>query len=117
MQVRPEVLIATLGTEAQVVTLSLLELERLGFGVSEVVVVHTAAKRDKIRESIERLDEAFADDPRLSCYHYRRELLQADRVSGAPQRGRRAQADVHLRHGHGADPVRRRRPPMAPGIG
>jgi CRISPR-associated Csx14 family protein len=79
MQVRPEVLIATLGTEAQVVTLSLLELERLGFGVSEVVVVHTAAKRDKIRESIERLDEAFADDPRLSCYHYRRELLQGER--------------------------------------
>jgi CRISPR-associated Csx14 family protein len=78
-EVQAEVLIATLGTEAQVVTLSLLELERLDFGVSEVVVVHTAAKRDKIRESIERLDEAFADDPRLSCYHYRRELLQGER--------------------------------------
>jgi hypothetical protein len=53
---RPEVLIATLGTEAQVVTLSLLELERLGFDISEVVVVHTAVKTGKIREAIERLD-------------------------------------------------------------
>ncbi len=75
----PEVLIATLGTESQVVTLSLLELERMGFDVGEVVVVHTAARADKIRESIERLDEVFQTDPRLRRYRYRRELLQGRR--------------------------------------
>jgi len=67
----PEVLIATLGTESQVVTLSLLELERMGFDVGEVVVVPTAARADKIRESIERLDEVFQTDPRLRRYRYR----------------------------------------------
>jgi len=76
---QPEVLIATLGTESQVVTLSLLELERLECDVSEVVVIHTAAKTDKIRESIDRLDKAFATDPRLGRYRYRRELLQGER--------------------------------------
>jgi len=78
-RVQPEVLIATLGTESQVVTLSLLELERLGFDVGEVVVVHTAAKTEKIRESIDRLDEVFATDPRLRRYRYQRDLLQGER--------------------------------------
>ena len=76
---RPEVLIATLGTESQVVTLSLLELERLGFHVSEVVVVHTGARTPKIREAVDRLDEAFATDTRLRRYRYWRELLQGER--------------------------------------
>lgn len=79
MVVQPEVLIATLGTESQVVTLSLLELERLGFSVGEVVVVHTDAQVDKIREAIERLDKVFATDARLQRYNYRRELLQGER--------------------------------------
>jgi CRISPR-associated Csx14 family protein len=72
-------LIATLGTEAQVVTLSLLELERLGFDVSEVVVVHTSGATLEIREAMIRLDQAFTNDERLKRYHYRRELLQSGR--------------------------------------
>ena len=40
----PEILIATLGTESQVVTLSLLELVRLGFEVGKVVIRYTAPK-------------------------------------------------------------------------
>ncbi len=74
-----EVLIATLGTESQVVTLSLLELARLGFNMSEVVVVHTSGTTPEIREAMDRLDEAFAKDDRLRHYHYRRELLQGER--------------------------------------
>jgi CRISPR-associated Csx14 family protein len=73
------VLIATLGTEAQVVTLSLLELERLGFTASEVAVVHTSGATPEIREAMIRLDQAFANDERLKRYQYRRQLLQGGR--------------------------------------
>lgn len=73
------VLIATLGTEAQVVTLSMLELERLSFDVSEVVVVHTSGATPEIREAMTRLDRAFANDERLKRYQYQRRLLQGRR--------------------------------------
>ena len=63
-----EVLIATLGTEAQVVTLSLLELERLDFSVDEVVIVRTSGTVQTIQDSLARLDEAFVTDDRLKKY-------------------------------------------------
>lgn len=74
-----EILIATLGTESQVVTLSLLELERMGFKVGEVVVVHTSGLTPEIRAAMDRLDDAFANNERLRRYRYKRELLQAER--------------------------------------
>lgn len=74
-----EVLIATLGTEAQVVTLSLLELERLGYSVQEVVVLHTASQDPKIIESLTRLRAAFESDEMLQRYRYRFEELQGRR--------------------------------------
>lgn len=76
---KPEVLIATLGTEAQVVTLSLLELARLGYAVQEVVIVRTSGSTATIREALDRLDEAFDSDPRLRRYTYRHALLQGER--------------------------------------
>ncbi len=74
-----EVLIATLGTESQVVTLSLLELERQGFDVRDVVIVRTSGAVSSIQESLSRLDEAFDHDERLKKYRYRHELIQGDR--------------------------------------
>lgn len=74
-----EILIATLGTESQVVTLSLLELKRMGFEVGEVVVVHTSGLTPEIRAAMDRLDEVFANDERLRRYRYKRELLQGER--------------------------------------
>ena len=80
----PAVLIATLGTEPQVVTLSLVELARRGHlspdgnrqPASEVVVVHTAGQDPEIQAAIETLDEAFATNLRLRSYQYQRVLLQ-----------------------------------------
>jgi CRISPR-associated Csx14 family protein len=72
----PEVLIATLGTESQVVTLSLLELERLGYAVEEVAIIHTAGQNPKIIEALNRLHQAFTEDNRLQKYRRRFELLQ-----------------------------------------
>lgn len=74
-----EVLIATLGTESQVVTLSLLELERLGHLVQEVVVLHTASQEPKIIESLARLRAAFESEETLQRYRYRFEELQGRR--------------------------------------
>lgn len=75
----PEVLIATLGTEAQVVTLSLLELKRLGCEISHILIINTSSQDEKILESLARLDEAFNADQCLQHYHYQRELLQGRR--------------------------------------
>lgn len=79
MSILKEILIATLGTESQVVTLSLLELERLGFNIKEVVVVRTGSNLELIRESLERLDKAFQTDVRLQKYAYSHELIQGQR--------------------------------------
>jgi CRISPR-associated Csx14 family protein len=68
-------MIATLGTESQVVILSLLELKRLGYQVNKVLVIHTSSQDEKILEALARLDEVFKDE-RLQGYRYQRELLQ-----------------------------------------
>jgi len=76
-----EILIATIGTESQVVTLSLLALARLGFKVTHVAVVHTASQDARILEGVRRLKEAFAHDPRLQGYHYQTITLQGEDVA------------------------------------
>jgi CRISPR-associated protein (TIGR02584 family) len=70
------VLIATLGAESQVVTLSLLELEQLGFAVDEVAVIHTAGQDPKIVKALTRLRQAFAQTEWLQRYRHRFEILQ-----------------------------------------
>ena len=88
------VMIATLGTEPQVVTLALLELERQGDAVDEVVVVHTTGRRDeRIEMAIADLDRAFAKEPRLARYRYRRALLEGD---GRPLEDIAIEADVQV---------------------
>ncbi len=52
-----QVLIATLGSEPQVVTLVLDELRRRGQPIRDVVVVHTTAAAEPIRGSLQRLSE------------------------------------------------------------
>lgn len=71
-----EVLIATIGSEAQVVTLSLLQLAELGYQINEVVVIHTDSPVDYIRESVNRLKMAFTENDLLKNYRSRFELLQ-----------------------------------------
>ena len=67
------VLLSTLGTEPQVVTLTLVELERRGEPIDEVVVVHTSARGDeRIHKAIRELDRAFASEPRLRTYRFRK---------------------------------------------
>jgi CRISPR-associated protein Csx14 len=53
-----QVLIATLGSEPQVVTLALDLLEQAGQVISEVIVLHTAGKA--MRAAMARLREEFA---------------------------------------------------------
>jgi len=75
----PAVMIATLGTEPQVVTLALVELERWGELIDEVVVVHTSTQGDeRIHAAVTELDRAFADDHRLQAYRYLRVVLKRD---------------------------------------
>ncbi|HID06265.1 MAG TPA: hypothetical protein EYP10_03865, partial [Armatimonadetes bacterium] len=52
-----EVLIATLGTEPQVVTLVLDELLKRKHGIHRVVVVHTDGRYNPIRQSLMQLKE------------------------------------------------------------
>jgi CRISPR-associated protein Csx14 len=70
-------LIATLGTEAQVVTLALQALIRQGEAIREVAVVHTAPREPRIAEAIRRLDTAFTEDERLAPWRhsYRRSVI------------------------------------------
>ena len=70
---RVPVLISTLGTEPQVVTLALHALENLSspVWVSEVWVVHTSPTDPAIRDSLKRLEQAFEEEPRLSRYQLR----------------------------------------------
>jgi len=57
-QRRQEVMVATLGTEPQVVTIALDLLWKKGYRPEEIVVVHTAG--DVVRPALERLAEEFA---------------------------------------------------------
>jgi len=85
-------MIATLGTEPQVVTLALLELERRGDAGDEVVVIHTTGQRDeRIVAAVADLDRAFVEEPRLARYRYQRVLLEGD---GGPLEDIAIEADV-----------------------
>jgi len=61
-----EVLIATLGTEAQVVTAALDLLRRNGGQIGRVVVVHTTAPGTPVGYALERLATEFTRHPDLS---------------------------------------------------
>jgi len=64
----PAELIATLGTEPQVVTLALQALVQRGDAPARVLVVHTAPsplRAPAIAEAVRTLDAAFAEDARL----------------------------------------------------
>lgn len=58
-----QVLIATLGTEPQVVTLALDILRAKGYAISGLTVVHTVGR--VIRPALRRLDQALASDTAL----------------------------------------------------
>lgn len=60
-----QVLIATLGTEPQVVTLALDLLQAKGYPIAEVIVVHTVGK--VVQPALARLGEEFAR-PRSGVY-------------------------------------------------
>ncbi len=65
---QPKVLIGTLGTEPQVITLALWALRNQLSPPEypeEVWVIHTSEREPAIRKSLERLREAFAQDERL----------------------------------------------------
>lgn len=73
------VLVSTLGTEPQVVTLALAELERLGESIAEVTVVHTHPRGDeRIHAAITKLEQAFATEPAFQNYRLRKVELQGD---------------------------------------
>lgn len=65
-------LIATLGTEPQVVTLALQALVERQVRIDEVVVVHTITNDARITGALARLDDVFAQDQYLSRWqaHY-----------------------------------------------
>ncbi len=54
------ILIATLGSEAQVVPLTLELLVAQGYDVREVSVIHTSAEREPVRSALARLQTYFA---------------------------------------------------------
>ena len=56
---RHEVLMATLGSEPQVVSLMLELLRAQGRHLSEVIVIHTAAEQEPVRSALARLQEFF----------------------------------------------------------
>ena len=62
-------LIATLGTEPQVVTATLDLLFQMGEKVDEVVVVHTHSSDPRITKAIRILEEAFEDDQNKRGIH------------------------------------------------
>ncbi len=67
-----KVLIGTLGTEPQVITLALWALRNQLSPPEypqEVWVIHTSEREPAIRESLERLQNAFATDERLQVPH------------------------------------------------
>lgn len=74
-----EVLIATLGTQEEIISLSLWKLKQLGFNIREVLVLHTLPKIDQLHQSIENLNRAFDTEPHLKGYNYRIEPLLGNR--------------------------------------
>jgi CRISPR-associated protein Csx14 len=62
---KDQVLVATLGTEPQVVTLALDLLRAKGYAIAQVVVVHTAGA--VVQPALQRLHEEFARDERSVC--------------------------------------------------
>ncbi len=59
----PVDLIATLGTEPQVVTAALDLLIKMGVGVRNVIVIHTVAPGTPIQDALRRLEKAFEGHP------------------------------------------------------
>lgn len=86
-QVASQVLVATLGTEPQVVTLTLELLLRKGYGISEVVVVHTAG--EKVRPALEALAAHFSG---AEGYRYRAVLVEGE--DGRPVCDIESESDV-----------------------
>ena len=68
-----QVLIATLGTEPQVVTLALDLLQAKGYPIAEVIVVHTAGK--VVAPALRRLSEEFA---RATWPRYRTVVVEGE---------------------------------------
>lgn len=68
-----QVLIATLGSEFQVVTLALDLLGLKGYPIAEVIVLHTAG--EPVRSAMARLDEEFAHS---EAGTYRPVLVEGD---------------------------------------
>lgn len=66
----PTTLIATLGSEAQVVTLTIDLLRQQGRDVRQVLVLHTAANSAPMQEAVQRLNDTLPKDPRL-CFELR----------------------------------------------
>lgn len=56
---KPQVLIATLGSEAQVVSLAWQKLREEGYEVDEIIVVHTAPENEPIRSALTKLTDFF----------------------------------------------------------
>lgn len=58
------ILIATLGSEAQVITLTLELLLAQSYNISELVVVHTLHEQEPVRSALGRLHEFFGESRR-----------------------------------------------------
>jgi len=71
---KPNLLLATLGSEAQVVTLTLEMLLAQGHDIREIVVLHTLAKEEPVRSAMARLKEFF-NDPRRHSFLFRSVLI------------------------------------------
>jgi CRISPR-associated Csx14 family protein len=71
---RPNILIATLGSEAQVVSLTLEMLLAQGHDIREVVVVHTMPDAEPVHSALTRLKEFF-DDPERYSFLFRSVLI------------------------------------------
>ena len=63
----PACLVATLGTEPQVITLALQALEHTGETIERILVIHTAPREPRIAEAIRVLDSAFAPGGALAA--------------------------------------------------
>lgn len=72
----PGSLIATLGTEPQVVTLTLQRLDAMSERIEQIVVIHTAPHDRRIAEAVAALQHAFASDERLGAWRGRLKLVE-----------------------------------------
>ncbi len=76
--INSSILIATLGSEAQVITLTLELLLARGYNIHELVVVHTLPEQEPVRSALARLREFFGEAHRDS-------LLFRTVLIGAPE--------------------------------